>query len=472
MRDSHARLVPLCLIVAESCWAYAAIAVVGLVFGQTQSPLPWATVLILLAIGGYFGWLCTGLRGDSATLAILLGLAGVMAIYFALAAGSFDARPFDLAWPARLVRGEYDARQAAGAVVALVSSVILWRRAVGIVTDPYIDESLQRSFKAGIVAMAIGVLAEMISGRELGITLLMVLFFGASLAGLAVARLPEHGVGKRTATWARVIASTVVAIVGLGLLLGLIGGLYGSGGVNLLIRGWGLAVDGLLWLIRYPLQLLVSAMFAFWSWIKGLVNPSGETINLDPIVPPQFPVAEPVTSSPGTSVAEQLVHILQYPLLAVVVIGIFLAIALAFRRYLSRRPATADEDRERIEISEAGVGDLLKGLLPSWFRRTRAQLLVWRYPSGEDGVAEVFQLYFDCLAAAIKRGMNFDPAATPSERTADLAAALPGLSVEVITERFNAACYGREPTDQESLHSLRNSLTEALARPARAPTAE
>jgi hypothetical protein len=59
--------------------------------------------------------------------------------------------------------------------------------------------------------------------------------------------------------------------------------------------------------------------------------------------------------------------------------------------------------------------------------------------------------------------MEFDPAVTPLERVSALRRVLPEAPVESVTERFNAACYGREPTDQGTLAWLRSALEPATA---------
>jgi hypothetical protein len=467
MREHRGKIVLACLAITEGCWLYALLGVLGLITGQHGSPLPWLVVFLMLLAGMYAGWITMGMRGDPATMAIIFGGAGLVSVYFAVAAGSYDGRAsLDMAWAARLAGGDIPAQRWVGTALALVGSVLLWRRAMGLVAERYVEERLQRSFKLGMAVIAVAVLAEQVSKEDLGARALLVPFFVVSLAGMAVARLPEQGVGAKTASWVRVIAVSVLAVIGVGLLLGLAGGVYGSGGVHLLYRGWGMLVDSLLWLIRYPLQLLVNGMLAFWTWIRNLLNPSGERVSLDPISMPQPPAAEFVTGGGGSTLGQLIVNILQYPLLVLLLVAIFIVLALAFRRLWLRRKGPADEDRESIEGEPDASGDLarlLKGLLPAWMRRVRPAELTWRYPEGEPGIGEVFRLYFDYLSAAIKRGMVFNPSDTPRERRDALQAALPGTPAGSVTERFNAACYGREPTDQATLSQLRAALEPSSA---------
>jgi hypothetical protein len=463
MPETRSKVIYACQALTDSCWLYAAIGIVGLMFGQGGPPLPWLAVLAVLTVGMYVGWLTMGMRGNPASLAILLGGVGLACVYLIVAAGDWRATSgYDLAWPARFTGGDMTPRQWAGALVSLVAAVLLWRRAVDLAADRYIEERLQRSFKLGMAVMAIAVLAEQASGSVLGARTLLVPFFGASLAGMAVARLPEQGAGAKARAWARTIAVSVLGVIGLGLLLGLAGGVYGASGVHLLYRGWGLLVDGVLWLLRFPLQLLVNGMLAFWGWIRDLLNPSGERTRLDPISVPQPPPPfGSSTAEQGQSLAEQVINILQYPLLVLLLVGIFLLLALVFRRMWRRTTKPTDEDREKMDgevDASADLAALLKSLLPAWLRRKGDSRPLWRYPEGEPGTAEVFLLYFDYLSEGMRRGMRFDASVTPIERAPALAAALPGAPVTRVTERFNAACYGREGTDPATVDELRAGL--------------
>ena len=51
--------------------------------------------------------------------------------------------------------------------------------------------------------------------------------------------------------------------------------------------------------------------------------------------------------------------------------------------------------------------------------------------------------------------MDPDPGRTPNELRGAMARALPGAPVDLLTERFNAACYGREPSSAEVVSRLR-----------------
>ena len=462
MADNRGKIILGTLAIAESVWIYALLSVIGLLIGLGGSPLGWFTVFALYAAGMFVGWLTMGLRGNRGTLAILEGLIGITLVYLTVASGTFyDNRAFDMAWAAKLTGADFEAKSFAGVIFSLIAALYIWRKTIGIVADDYASDRLQRSFKIGIAIIAIGALAEQISSIDVGIQTLLIPFFAASLAGLAAARLPEQGLRGKGAAWARVIAASILAVIALGLILGLLGGIYGGVGVKLLYRGWGLLVDGLLWILRYPLELLVNLIMLIFNWLKSMFgNEEKPETELGGGPPGGLP--EGIAESTGDSqLFENIFNIIQYPLLAILIIGLFLFLALAYRKFIARDERGEDEDREALESDADPTKDLfrlLAGLLPSWFTRTREEPRRWRYPENEVGVTEVFLLYFDYLTAGVSRGLVFAPNLTPNERVPDMQSVMPGAPIGLITEMFNAACYGHVAASRSTVDQLRSEL--------------
>ena len=106
------------------------------------------------------------------------------------------------------------------------------------------------------------------------------------------------------------------------------------------------------------------------------------------------------------------------------------------------------------------MAKLLGRLLPDWMKRTSADEYLRSFPANEPGISEVFQLYFRYLKVATSRGMLIAPGQTPNELRVQLAAALPGTPVDLMTERFNAACYGREPSSPDVVRKLQMGLRD------------
>ncbi len=461
MSNNRGKIILGALAVSDSIWIYAIMAVAGLTIGLGGSPISWAALLAFYAFAMFVSWVFMGLRGSAAALAIMEGLVGLVAVYLTVAAGSFHAdRSFDMAWAVKLAGADLDATAVVGAVFSLIALLLLWRRAVTVVADDFAGERLKSGFKRGIVIIAIAALAEQLASREVGIQLLLAPFFAASLAGLAVSRLPERGLGGKGVSWVRVIGAAVLALIAIGLGLGLLGGVYGINVLRLMFKGWGLFVDGMLWVLRYPLEVVVNLIMLILNWLRSMFG-SEEPIEREMGGGLPQSITEAADPAGENQLFETIFNIIQYPLLAIVLVGAFLVLALAYRRFTSGRRKEADEERESIQEDPDAAGDLLKllaGLLPSWMKREREEERPWRYPEDEPGVAEVFILYFDYLSAAIANGMTFIPGVTPSERAPAMQAALPGAQVALVTEMFNAACYGHVAAPRSTVDRLRNEL--------------
>ena len=465
MGEGRSRLILLSVAVAESAWLFALFSVAGVFFGFGGSPLPWLSVFGLLTISIAIGFVLggvDGIEGNEASIAIRQSLGGLVVIYLLLGTGTFLGGPaFDAAWIVRVVSGELSSNATASAVFGFIISVWLWRHGIHLGTGRYPEDHLARVFKLGIGVLAIAVLVDQSRPEYIGAGMLMIPFFAATLLGLAVGRLPEQGVSGRTGHWARVIAVSVFGVMGIGLFIGLLGGLYGRGGARVLFAGWTLVVDGFIWLITYPVTWATAVLI----WLLNLFGtadreqseklapiPSGqEMLGIDP--------EQSVTGSNAT--VETIVNILRYPAIILVVIMAFFILAMAFRKLGSRDSADDGDERESIrgEVDTSGdMSRLLGGLVPGWLRRRGEKQ--WRTPA-DPALAAVFSLYFEALSVGTKWGFVFQPTMTPAERVPHLETTLPGAPFREVTERFNAACYGGVPADAATIAHLRRELEVA-----------
>ncbi len=462
MAEGRSKLILISVAVAESVWLFALFSVLGLIGDLGGSPLPWLTILALLLISIGTGFVLGATEGDEVSIAIRQSLFGLVVIYLLLGTGTFlGGTTFDIGWLVRLVSGELSANAAVSAIFGLLISIWLWRHGLRLGTDRYPEDRLARIFKVGIGVLAIAALIDQASSEDISAGPLLVPFFAATLVGLAVGRLPESGVGRKTGEWARIIAFSVFGVMGIGLLIGLFGGLYGNGGVRLLFVGWGLLVDGFLWVIRFPVTWATAVL----EWLLNLLARDGDQ-RQERTEPPQS-ANEILGREPdqmaeaGNATVDTILNILQYPAIALIIILAFFLLAMAFRRFGARSDNDGDEERESIRSELDTSGDmsrLISGLMPGWLRRKRGR--DWRHPD-EPGFAEVFRLYFDSIRLGVKWGMEFHPQMTPAERLPMLQAALPGAPVQELTSRFNAACYGRIPTDPETVEDLRQRISAA-----------
>jgi hypothetical protein len=294
---------------------------------------------------------------------------------------------------------------------------------------------------------------------------LLIPFFGASLVGLAAARLPQTD-DTGDASWPMVIGISVLGILGVGVVGGLIVGRYGDIGVRGLLGLWSGFVDAVLWVLRWPIELVIRGLWAFILWLRNVFG--GE-----PTEPEEIGAAAPEQSElvPAADQVEKATEFtltaLRWPLSILLIVVLFFVLVFAYRRFMRRSDDKDELDRESIRGDADARADMLKllsNLLPKWLRRGEQRAL-WKWPEGERGVAEAFLLYFDTLAHAIKRGMVFDPNVTPNERTPALAVFLPGAPVDAVTSRFNAACYGSQPADLSELNDLRRAIESAAQKP-------
>jgi hypothetical protein len=454
------------LVVVESIWWFAALAAIGGSLGMGGSPIPWAALLALTSIGIISSWVMGGAKGDATTIALLQGAVALVVVYFTVAAATTgDSWSFKIGWPVDMFGGTYPAADVTDLVIALVAASALWYRSQGLIAGGGIAIRLSRAFKMGTAFIAIALLVQVVAiGSDIGVALLLVPFFGAALIGLAASRLPQaEETGQ--ASWPVVIGISVASIIGVGIVGGLLTGRYGNNGVRGLINLWSAFVDALLWVLRYPIEWLMNAIFAILLWLKEKFNPE-EPIEdtVEPGAPPEALLDE--TAEKVEKSAEYALDALRWPLSVLLVLVLFFVLVFAYKRFSARKNEDGDDNRESIRGDANAKADMLKllgSLVPNWMKRNQRAL--WKWPEGDKGIADAFLLYFDTLTHAIKRGMIFDPNSTPNERIPALAVFLPGAPIDAVTTRFNAACYGAEPTASDEISRLRSEIETAAKRP-------
>jgi hypothetical protein len=454
------------LIVIESIWWFSALAVFGGVTGLGGSPIPWFALLLLFGVGAGTAWVFGGTKSDAVTAAIYQGVIALVAVYLTVAVGTTgDSFSFKIAWPIDMFGGTYGGQGATDLIIALITSGMIWYRSQGIIAGGGIARRMSRGFKVGTGVIAIALLVQLGIDLDIGISPMLVPFFGASLIGMAASRLPQTADAGQ-ASWPKVIAISVGGIVGIGVIGGMLTGRYGGTGVKGIFALWGMFVDALLWVLRYPIEWIMNALWALILWAQSLV---GEQEEVDEEVGERA-LSEPM-ENPALDRAEEAtnfaVDALRWPLSILLLIVVFLILVFAYKRFVQKKVGDSDTSRESIRGDADATADMMKllsSLVPSWMKGGKKRSL-WKWPEGEKGVAETFLLYFDTLTHAIKRGMVFDPNVTPNERVSALAVFLPGAPIDVITNRFNAACYGAEPTDDAVIERLRVAVEEAADKP-------
>ena len=455
------------LVVVESIWWFSLLAVVGGMFGLGGSPLPWGSVLIVLAVGVFAAWIFGGGKGAAATMAIYQGAVAFVAVYLALATVTVtDSWSFKPAWPVDTFGGTYGAEGVVDVILAVIAAVWLWYRAQSMFVEGGVARRLSRAFKIGTAFIAIGLLVEYGAIRsDIGISPLILPFFGAALIGMAASRIPQSESNSQ-ASWPLVIAVSVGAILGLGAIGGVLTGRYGDVGVRGLVNLWGAFVDAMLWILRYPLEWIMTAIWNLILWLQSLSERDEEGVEQEPPGPLSEEMVNPAVER-AEDATNFAIEALRWPLSILLLVVLFFVLVFAYRRFSSRLGEEEEAIRESIRgdaDARADMAKLLTNLLPSWARSGKKRSL-WKWPEGEVGVAEAFLLYFDTLTHAIKRGMTYEPNETPNERMDALTVFLPGAPVGAITSTLNAACYGAVPGDIDEIAQLRQQVELAAKKP-------
>ena len=455
------------LTVVESIWWFSILAVVGTLLGLGGSPIPWVALFLLVVFGMGSAWVFGADKFDITSSAIYQAVFALIVVYFAVASTSIgETWSFKVAWPVDMFGGTYGSKGAADLVIATIAASFMWYRTQEIFGGGDPARRLSRAFKLGTAFIIFTLFVELNVGFDIGIKQLLIPFFGASLIGLAASRLPRTDEPVKT-QWVGVIGVSVLSILGVGAIGGVLTARYGNVGVTALLNIWSAFIDALLWVLRYPIELVMRGMWAFILWLQNIFGAGEEVEKELTTVSPLSQDLMNEASDRAEDTVNYAVDAIRWPLSIILLVLLFFIFIFAYRRFSRRFNTRDDLDRESIRgdaDTKADMMKLLSSLVPSWMRG-RGDRSVWRFPDAETGIAEAFLLYFDTLTHAIKRGMLFDPNVTPNERLSALHVFLPGAPVDMVTSRFNAACYGNEPSDLDDLDQLREAVERAAEQP-------
>lgn len=463
MSDGRGQLILFSLWVSESARVFAFAAVAALIVGLDGAPLAWLAVMTIMGISMISNWVVGGAKGDMVTLAIVQAIIGLPVIYLAptvrVIGGSSG---IDLDWPLALAGGDMTAEAVGGTIMALVVAFLAWFRGAALVNSDE-PESNQRSiFYTGVALLGILMLTEQVTNNDVDARFVILPFFASTLAGMAVNHLSAAGDVKRgSAFWGRFMTMAVggILISSIGITVAAI---VFSDAIHAAGRGIGFVVMWILIIVAVPFALTATGMIWLLRKLRG-DGPPPRPVSDGSLLPaePEEATAIVEGGASGSPVFDNVIELLRIPIAILIVLVIVFVLYITFRRYVAKRRKTFEDDRESVRgDADAGkdMADLLGRLLPDWMRRNRESELERQYPADEPGISEVFQLYFKYLKAATSRGMTLESGHTPNEVQAAMAAALPGTPVALMTERFNAACYGHEPSSAEIVGRLASGL--------------
>ncbi len=465
MRSAREMLITLLTTVSDTIWLYPVLGMCGFILDQGGSPLPMPLVFAVLAVAIIATRIIDGVVPKTGGEAVAQALVGMVAIYLAMSLIAVEGA-VDLLWGPRMVGGGFPGRTIAGLIVASAMAGVLWFRGVRIAIESRPQARLVSTFRAGIVGLAIAILAEQAFGADFYATVMIVPFLAVSLAALAFARMATSG------AWPRTIGLAVLSVIGGGLLIGLVGAAFGGSGLRLIAIAWNHFLAGLSWVLTVLLAPVLEVIFDFAIWLIGEHEPFKRVDRV--ITPQERPWWRELRPDSVDPMVELVINLLKYPVLLIGIYLLYRLLIRGYRAYIAGVKSTTLAERKSIrgEANAAtDLGNLALGLLPGWMFRGGAEAGL-RAPKDRPGITEAFTLYFDLLAAARKRGYELIPSMTPRERRPDLEATIPGAPVGPITECFNAACYGNIGVDEGTVDRLRAELEMAPVASVRAAAAD
>lgn len=458
------------LSVSESTWLYVVSGLLGLLVGMPGPVLAWPWVLITIAGAMLTSNVVSAIRLRSVGAPIVTGLIALSSVYLIVALRPFDGHSgFDLVWLIKLVEGNLSGDALLGAFASAALTIFCWRRAIGITASEMPELSLHRTFRIGTIIIAITLLLEIGVDNTLGARTMLVPFFASTLTGMAIARFVGSQRKNSTNTWGTVIGASVVSVVCFGVLLGVVAGGYVSRALGILWHVWEVVVDGILWIVQWPLKYLFKLIEWIIDWIRNRGSPEPDQPELiAPGIARAIEATQHVSES-SSGILDQIMQLMKWPISLAILFAIFVLVTLVLKRSKLRSSTDPEFQREKID-GEHQVGkdlaDLMLRLIPK-FKSKQVHGQSWHYPQNEPGISDVFRIYFDYLQEAINRGMVLNPHQTPNERAPDIEAALPGAPVTNLTACFNDACYGHQPSHQAVISKLQAGLEQVRAQPVR-----
>lgn len=451
----------LCYAGMEVCW----ITPLVLSFLRGRGPgSPAAIALVLFSL--MVGFLYLARLADRATWEIsraraLMILALPVAVLVAWRIFLHTGVPLaDLRW-IQAAGTDMVSGHSGGHWLILVLVLFLWWRGLSLSRREFVFASVALAFRSGILLLVVGtVLATTVAGQP--VNSLIYLFFLCSLLAVALTRLEEVGLitgeaGRSfDAFWLGLLVAAVGALLGVGLLLGLVASPEGIAAIRSL---WAPIGDGLISAVVWLMALLLRP---FEPWLQWLAN--AIAANWDSVLNEQWAEAlaqwEPVAGEAPQPRSGVVLAAAWTVLRLACGGGLVMALVLAGLWTLSQRRARQRELSEQHSRIDAGLLDTLAGLWQSGRDRLRqvAELAGhFGLGSGLLAAITVHNIYANTARLAGQRGYPRHPARTPYEYLPDLVVAFPGADAEVraITDAYVGVHYGELPSTGEELERLR-----------------
>ena len=469
MNAVQTRLVLWALVIGESAWVFAVLGVLGLWMGQDSGPLSWPTIVVLMLVSLYVGRLGPSERMGQGTETLVRMLIGFLFVYVAVAVELSENLPFvDPLWVFKAFTASEPDQFWFKFLAGGLAGAGLWVRGGKLGVVAYPTDELAVSFRIGIVALIIATLVDLINEVDLNTFLMVFIFFGASLAGLAMGHLLPRSKSVRSNIWPRIVFAMVAFVVVIGLAFTVV-----PAGV-LDVVTWpvrqALTLVALVfaWVILLPAAFVIDAVAEGLIWLYNLLF-GGAT-------PPPTPQQESQLATTTPSALEVIEGTGANIWIGQILLGLALGLgaaallyvgAKAFRRPQNRRAAPVEGQRESV-MEDADplvdLANLLWSLRPSWLKRRGGDGVL--LPDGPPGIILVLELYYDLLVLAEERGVLRQPHETTGEMAVRMAEILPTDLVHRATAAFGRAFYGHHPSSEEQIAEMRAAVDGLAAEPA------
>lgn len=467
MRLSQDRIVLAAHVIAESAWVFALAGVVGVLGNLDSSPHTWFSIIGILGLSVFISRVSPKHGNVVEVLYFLVAFLGLTVTYLSVSVQVLPGE-FKLGWPVDLIGKDlppgYLFRGLLGGFIGLG----LWWRGIRLAANEFPTDNLSFTFRVGMVVLVAALIYDLNKEEQLQTIPMVFLFFAAALGGLSAGHLlPESEQTPESKMWPKVIGATVVGITVVGLIVGLVNRGILSFFATPAVTALEALSRGVFWAIVAPIafvfDVIVSWLISALGFFQDRTGPieEGRVFNteaeesLEQLQEGQEAAAE------GLALA---IQIIEWVLLAIVVLLVVLFLARAFRRLMRGRPNTTRGRRDSL-LKEANpvsdVSRLLMHLVPDTLKRLKPK--TYQVPDGPPDIVEVFRLYYDVLKTGEEQGISRRQQETPTEFQRSLERAIPSDIVRPSTEAFNLAFYANVPAEPGLIHRLSGALKNVAA---------
>lgn len=471
MNLSQHKVVLSSLVVTESTWIFGIIGVVGLILGLEGSPIDWPIVALIMAGSVIFIQAQPFEKMRPVYVGILRTISLAAILYFGIALSISDADVIiDLNWIFDIFSSSPPDNYMFHIGLSLIAGFILWLRGAKLSSVISPVDTLSKSFRVGIIALAFAAIIDILQPYDMGMFLVMFIFFAAGLVGLSAGYLmPESSTSSDNKTWLKVISVIVSVVLSVGVMISVIHKIITSF-LSGQFDSAGSVIEWVLFIVISPI------VFIFELFNKGLMQFFSR--DFDPVAAgleentsfeerPEQATSSGTQSSYSPSSDEvsiqtgidwgDVVGVLTIAFIAVLILVIVFLLAMVIKRGMGVLTENYEGDAESLKGDSNAVVDLAKllaGLLPRFGFGSKGSDGL-RLPDGPPGVVEAIKLYYELLTVGEKNGFPRPIGKTAHEFQGVLEQIIPKNLVSSVTNAFSQALYGRIPAPDSQLDQMK-----------------